>query len=1313
MATKGKVKKKIRKSTKTEEEDDDDRPFSPQSGHNSTEDPSKASLDKLLLAAMQQTTEEKNKSGKKKSKKARSQTADAVLESLKQGANLRKDTEDQSILNNTYDGSDSPRFDKNMTNERRRKLPPKKGVENRGFIDDEGKDVERETPKRTKKKKKSETTSIIDSGPLTMQELEDTPKKVRRRKKSVPKQEDDKENEENVQSRTEDEMDGREPGKETGDEDVGGGAGKTIKGKKKKKKASDDDNLEGEEANEDAEGTKKKKKKKQKKPIQDDGRVFGVTVHRSDRLKTDLYIAHPLVRVHIIDSDTGTYVKKSKLDRAVTSYYENQNAKVDYILPVLTQPFDFKKRKSMIPCWNEQVIFNESYLYLIQTEETYPKVIVFFELLDFVSMNVAATKTKALKGEGGWHRIAWGFLKVVGANGTPNTDKKVRLQLFHPPFSYKAKPGQLDVYQWWMNTTRHPYPSTLYITVKAVKTPDQVQPAVRSLFATQEEQGKMTYNELKQSINWGNKQGIGKKKAPTNWSRLQGQMCRIPNKLSLTLAGDKKGCLVIKFSPSGRFLACGCKDREGYPIIVYEIPSGRFKCKFPGHYSLIYDLCWGANDNVVLSASSDGTARIWNLDTPDSAAEKVFPHPAFVYTAKFHPQADHLVVSGGYDHVLRVWNTKNDAQTGELLQELDGHKGFVNCLCFSRDGKAMYSGDSTGVIIKWNASVMVKAATSGSPDQWSLEKLIKEKELEGVTINSLKVHPSGRRLLIHGRDNNLRMIDLRLYTIMQRYLGALNFREHIRSTMTECGSFVVSGSEDCQAYVWNTDTGDQIAVYSSLGYKFPVTDVDYHPHEHMVAFCSRGEGHPIQVYVYDVKVAQLDVGLKTTTTVDAKDKQELLAGTAKSEKSLLGLLEAKRELKEELDTSKTLRMERVKAKLATVMALKQLAKDKQDRQGTPYQQQQETMLGSSFAFTPGGTTPMHQPTISTWGSTFDTTQYKKQPQGPQMPTPTPAQLESPGVISFLATRSAKGVRSLGMSMNGTGWTPPTAYFPRASTPSIALQASKGGTANFTFNPPASQKKSTDHRRVVALYDYTSQRSDELNLCQGDWIVVLHEDNENWWMGQLENGQQGYFPANYVTEEHLQEDNPEDRGSYSEMWEEGVDEMDGDTTPRRKTKTKKGKKMTAVVSQSGQLKILSAPEDSETDLTPATSQRKKKRKPLARELALDMSENTDEADTPRRRRLRTRSNSAQRKLPSSVDGSDVGIPPKPRKKRSKSTEGLLSNDETVVGSRSAPRLAKTSSRERLLDQEEGVEGRSPRDKKGGKRKQKTNHTERTV
>ena len=42
---------------------------------------------------------------------------------------------------------------------------------------------------------------------------------------------------------------------------------------------------------------------------------------------------------------------------------------------------------------------------------------------------------------------------------------------------------------------------------------------------------------------------------------------------------------------------------------------------------------------------------------------------------------------------------------------------------------------------------------------------------------------------------------------MQRYLGASNFKEHIRSTLSACGSFVIAGSEDGYAYVWNTETG--------------------------------------------------------------------------------------------------------------------------------------------------------------------------------------------------------------------------------------------------------------------------------------------------------------------------------------------------------------------------------------------------------------------------------------------------------------------------------------------------------------------------
>lgn len=42
----------------------------------------------------------------------------------------------------------------------------------------------------------------------------------------------------------------------------------------------------------------------------DDGQVMEVIVHRTDKLRANFLLQHPLVRIHVIDADTGQHVSK-------------------------------------------------------------------------------------------------------------------------------------------------------------------------------------------------------------------------------------------------------------------------------------------------------------------------------------------------------------------------------------------------------------------------------------------------------------------------------------------------------------------------------------------------------------------------------------------------------------------------------------------------------------------------------------------------------------------------------------------------------------------------------------------------------------------------------------------------------------------------------------------------------------------------------------------------------------------------------------------------------------------------------------------
>lgn len=56
-----------------------------------------------------------------------------------------------------------------------------------------------------------------------------------------------------------------------------------------------------------------------------------------------------------------------------------------------------------------------------------------------------------------------------------------------------------------------------------------------------------------------------------------------------------------------------------------------------------------------------------------------------------------------------------------------------------------------------------------------------------------------------------------------------------------------------------------------------------------------------------------------------------------------------------------------------------------------------------------------------------------------------------------------------------------------------------------------------HRRCQALYDCEADNDDELSFCEGEMIIAVKEEEEDWWQGHVEGQphRHGMFPKTFV------------------------------------------------------------------------------------------------------------------------------------------------------------------------------------------------------
>ncbi len=135
---------------------------------------------------------------------------------------------------------------------------------------------------------------------------------------------------------------------------------------------------------------------------------------------------------------------------------------------------------------------------------------------------------------------------------------------------------------------------------------------------------------------------------------------------------------------------------------VLQDDSPRILRRLDGHLAPVRSAVFSPDGKLVLTASWDGTASLWDAGTGEkkwSSGEPSRSRDQGLQTAVFSPDGK-VIAAGGEDKVVRLW----DAASGALRATLTGHTAQIDVVAFSGDGAKIITGSRDGTARIWDAA---------------------------------------------------------------------------------------------------------------------------------------------------------------------------------------------------------------------------------------------------------------------------------------------------------------------------------------------------------------------------------------------------------------------------------------------------------------------------------------------------------------------------------------------------------------------------------------------------------------------------------
>ncbi|TPX49459.1 hypothetical protein SeMB42_g01569 [Synchytrium endobioticum] len=229
--------------------------------------------------------------------------------------------------------------------------------------------------------------------------------------------------------------------------------------------------------------------------------------------------------------------------------------------------------------------------------------------------------------------------------------------------------------------------------------------------------------------------------AVTSSTRVQ-VYSSVTNTVRKTISRFKETAYSGTIRNDGKVLVAG--DATGL-VQLFDLNSRAILRTFRGHHGPVHVSKFSTVNTHILTASDDKSVRYWDIPT-ESVICTFDEHKDYVRTAAVLEENPNLIVSGAYDHTLKLWDTREN----KCVMTLD-HGLPVECVLPFRGGALIASAGGNKVKV-WDIMAGGRALQTISNSQ--------------KTVTCLTFDGTNTRLLSGSLDNHVKVYNLQDYKVV-------------------------------------------------------------------------------------------------------------------------------------------------------------------------------------------------------------------------------------------------------------------------------------------------------------------------------------------------------------------------------------------------------------------------------------------------------------------------------------------------------------------------------------------------------------------